>query len=126
MGRLRRNKGFTLLELLVSMTILSVGLLGMASLTTGIIRGNYFSKSVTAATVVAQNRLEDVQRAGYANATTANFSAGPDNVDMGGVTFSRTTTIDDITPAANMKTIGVEVSWEGGAKSVTLSTILAQ
>jgi type IV pilus assembly protein PilV len=108
------------------MTILSVGLLGMASLTTGIIKGNYLSKNVTSATVVAQNRLEDVQREGYAGATAAKFSAGPDNVDMGGVTFARTTTISDNTPAANMKTIAVEVSWEGGAKSVTLSTILAQ
>jgi prepilin-type N-terminal cleavage/methylation domain-containing protein len=44
---LGENGGFTLLELLVALTILSVGLLGTAMLTTGIIRGNFFSKNIT-------------------------------------------------------------------------------
>lgn len=123
MRRLHQHSGFTLLELLVAMTILSVGLLGMASLTTGIIKGNYFSKNVTSATVLAQSQLEDIQRAGYANATTANFPA--DNPSMGGVTFAKTTTIST-GPIANTKKIDVQVSWEGGAKSVTVSTILAK
>ena len=40
----REDGGFTLLELLVALTILSVGLLGTAMLTTGIIRGNFLQQ----------------------------------------------------------------------------------
>jgi len=115
-----------MLEIIIAMLILTGGLLGVAGLTIGTIKGNLYSKNVTTATVIAQDRLEDIQRAGYVDATTTNFSAGPNNVSMGGVTFSRTTIINDDTPAANMKEVTVTTSWNNNAKSVVLSTILAQ
>jgi len=121
--------GFTLIELLIAMVILSIGMLGTASLTTGIIRGNFFSKNITSATAIAQTQLEAVQREGYVTTTTTNFPSSAQTVGMGGVNFSRTTTIANDSPAANMKTITVAVSWnEAGnaARSVNLQTILAQ
>ena len=118
------------MEIVVAMTILTVGLLGVGGLTIGTIRGNLASKNVTSATVIAQARLEDVQRAGYTNATSANFPAGPVNVSMSGATYSRLTTINNnfagSTPTANVKTITVTVSWSAGAHSVALNTILAR
>ncbi len=123
MGRLRQQSGFTLLEILVAMIVLSVGLLGIAGLTVSIIQGNAYSKNVSTATVIAEARLEDMRRAGYAN--TGSFSAGPDNVSMGGVSFSRTTSVTS-GPISNTQTIAVTVSWGGGAHSITLNTILAQ
>jgi prepilin-type N-terminal cleavage/methylation domain-containing protein len=126
---LRTHKGFTLLEVLIALTMLTIGLLGVLGLTTGIIRGNFFSKNVTTATVIAGTRIEDIQRAGYTNANATNFPAGPDTVSMGGVTFSRSTSIADNSPQANMKTISVTVSWNEAnavARSVNLQTIMAQ
>jgi len=71
---LRPNKnndnGFTLIEVLIAIVILSVGLLGMASLTVGIINGNRFSNDLTTATTLAQDKMEDIRRAGYANAVS--------------------------------------------------------
>jgi prepilin-type N-terminal cleavage/methylation domain-containing protein len=122
-------RGFTLIELLVTMLILTIGLLGTAGLTTGIIRGNFFSKNITSATAIAQTQLEAVENKGYANATTANFPSGPQTVPMDGLNYSRTTTITNNSPAANMKTISVTVNWTEAnhtARSVTLQTILAQ
>jgi type IV pilus assembly protein PilV len=121
--------GFTLIELLVTMVILSFGLLGTAGLTTGIIRGNFFSKNITSATVIAQTELEAVQNKGYTGANTTNFPSSAATVSMGGVNFSRTTTITDNSPASNMKTIAVTVTWneaDNAARSVALQTILAQ
>jgi len=126
MARLRNNSGFTMLEIFIAITILTIGLLGVASLTIGTIKGNLYSKNVTTATVISQGRLEDIQRDGYVNATIANFPAGPDNVAMGGVNFSRTTTINPDTPAQYMKRVKVTTSWNNNTRSVVLSTILAK
>jgi len=73
--------------------------------------------------------LEAVQNKGYTNATTTNFPTTPANVSMGGVNFTRTTTITANSPASNMKTISVTVTWNeanNAARSVALQTILAQ
>jgi len=123
------QSGFTLIEILITMLILEIGLLGTAALTTGIIRGNYFAKNITTATAIAETQLESVQREGYDNATTTKFPSSAQTVSMGGVNFSRTTNITDDSPAANMKTITVAVNWNEAnnvARSVTLQTILAQ
>lgn len=121
--------GFTLLELLVTVLILTIGLLGTAGLTAGIIRGNSFSKNITSATAVAQTQLEAIQRAGYA-AAVINDVSGPfkssDSASMSGMTFTRVTAIST---ASNMKTITVTVSWSeanNASRSVTLQTTLAQ
>jgi type IV pilus assembly protein PilV len=122
----RTNKGFTLLEVLVTLTILSIGLLGVAGLTTGVLRGNFYAKNVTTATVIAQTQIEDIQRTGYTNANT---KAGTVEVTMGGARFSRNTVITNGSPAANMKTVSVTVTWNegtGGSRSVNLQTLLAQ
>ncbi len=121
MSELKQQRGVTLLEILIAMVILSVGLLGIAGLTIGVIQGNAYSKHVSTATVVAEAKLEDIRRAGYAN---ANAMAGSDSVSMGGITFSRTTSVTNGSPGPNMKRLAVTVSWE--AYSVTLDTILAQ
>ncbi len=122
------QSGFTLLEVLVTMVILTVGVLGTEGLTDEIIRGNFFSKNITSATVIAQTQLEAVQNAGYTGTTTSNFPTAPAAITMGGVNFTRTTTIAN-SPALNMKTISVSVIWNEAnntARSVTLETILAQ
>ena len=119
--------GFTLLEVLVAIVILTIGLLGTAGLTTGVIRGNHYSKNITSATAAGQTLLESVKSSGYTNATSANFPN--DTVTMGGMTFTRTTTITNSSPAANMKTVSVTVSWtesKNTARSVNLQTILAE
>jgi len=121
------QNGFTLLEVLVAIVILTIGLLGTAGLTTGVIRGNHYSKNITSATAAGQTLLESVKSSGYTNATSANFPN--DTVTMGGMTFTRTTTITNSSPAANMKTVSVTVSWtesNNTARSVNLQTILAE
>lgn len=123
------QEGFTLIELFVTMLILTIGLLGTAELTAEIMRGNFYSKNITSATLIAQTQLEAVQNKGYAGATTTNFPATAATVAMGDVNFTRTTTITDSSPASNMKTISVTVSWyeaNNASRSVALQTIVSQ
>ena len=132
--RLKNQRGFTLIEVFIAIVLLTVGLLGTAALTTGVVRGNLSSKNMTTATAIAQSCFEENRRVGYANAGTvpaggANScitAGGAASVTSGGVTFSRTLTID--ASVANLKTLTVQVSWSEGAsgsKSITLKTILA-
>ncbi|HEY7322219.1 MAG TPA: prepilin-type N-terminal cleavage/methylation domain-containing protein [Candidatus Binatia bacterium] len=118
-----QKSGFTLLEVLVTMTLLTLGLLGVTNLTIGIIKGNSYSKNVTSATIVAQQQIDQAQRIGYTN---VNSVAGTSTVAMGGTSFTRATTVTNSSPAANMKTVAVSVSWNPGNYSVNLSTTLSQ
>jgi prepilin-type N-terminal cleavage/methylation domain-containing protein len=125
---LRTEAAFTLIELLAAMLILTIGLLGTAGLTTGIIRGNYYSKNLTSATAIAQTTLEGAQRAGYSgvDAYVANTTLVPPSPQMGDVTFAQSASVST---ASGLKTVTVTVSWteaNNASRSVTLQTILAQ
>ena len=115
------NKGFTLIEVLVAMVILSVGLLGTAALITGIINGNKVSNRITTATTLAQDKMEYIKSVGYSNAVseTRAFMSSPYNK------YEREVTVVDNSPSSGMKTVTVEVYWESN-KSVTLKTILSR
>ena len=118
------NKGFTLIEVLIAILILSVGLLGMASLTVAIINGNKFSNNLSTATTLAQDKMEDIRRAGYANAaseTKATMSSPYSD-------YKRGVTVTADSPATDMKTVIVKAYWGGASKedhNVELKTILA-
>ena len=99
----RMPRGFSLLEVLVAVVILSVGLLALASLQLSMIRASADSKAQTVAAGLAKARIESlrsyrsldayrtlVASTGEAAVTTLADSGG----DLGGVTFTRTTTVN--------------------------------
>jgi type IV pilus assembly protein PilV len=53
-----REKGFTLIEVLIGLIILAIGILAIAGMQITSIRGTFFSSNLTQASVLAQNRLE--------------------------------------------------------------------
>jgi type IV pilus assembly protein PilV len=125
------QNGFTLIEIFISIVLLTVGLMGTAVLTTGVVRGNLGSRNMTTATAIAQSCLEENRRVGFTNAGAGSSTclSGSVNVTQGPVTFMRALTVTP-TPAINptIKTLTVAVTWsEGGvgSKSVTLKTIMA-
>ncbi len=127
MVSLENNKGFTLIEVLVAMVILSVGLLGTAALITGIIRSNQVSNRITTATVLAQDKMEEIRRLGYfgmptSDTTTTESYNSITNYSL----YKRVTSTDVVNPAADMKTVTVTVYWNSDNSSVELKTILAQ
>lgn len=121
------NRGFTLVEILLAMTVLSIGLLGMMALTANVMRQNGFSKNVTTATTLAQDALEQAVFTGYADlpatdqttseafGTIANFPE-----------YSRTTFVDVDSPETGMKEILVTVSWQNDTRNVTLNAIVTR
>ena len=128
MFKLHNNSGFTLIELLIAIVIITIASLGVGSLTASIIRGNSFSMKITTAATLAQDRLENAKRMGFANASTL---AGTDNYGTMAsfLSYKRVTSVAANTPAtpfADMITVTVTVYWDADAHSVVLRTILAQ
>ena len=121
---IRRNEGgFSLIEVLISLTILSVGLLAVAGMQVTSIKGNFFSGNVTNATVLAQSKLEDLKNLSYtdSNLTNGQHSMGT----LSGSIFFVFYDVVDIT--STMKAITVTVQWKDtGDHSISLSTIRAQ
>ena len=125
------EKGFTLIELFTAIFLLTIGLLGTAALTAGVIRGNIAGKNLTTATAIAQSCFQENRRVGYTNAGTSNSGngcpVGTATVSLGGASFTRVLGTIDVS-VTNMKTLTVTVSWsEGtvGSKSITLKTSVA-
>jgi len=125
------EKGFTLLEVLVTILVFTIGMLGTLVLMTGVIRGNFFSRNITSATAIAQTTVENAQRAGYAGVSSyiTDSTKVPAHVSLGGVNFSQTAAVVNGSPATGLKTVSVIVSWNeanNSPRTIALETILAE
>lgn len=116
------SKGFTLVEVLMAMFILSVGLLGIAALTVGIAQSNRVSRDLTVATTLVQDKLEDLRKTSYLNVASEAKSALASPYSD----FRRGVSVAVDTPEAGMKTVTVNVSWDSDNHEVELKTILVQ
>jgi type IV pilus assembly protein PilV len=121
---LHNSDGLTLIENLIAMAIFTLGMLGIASLTLTIAGGRMLSQRMTTATILAQDKLEDVQKAAY----TAITSERETIVAADSVPYERIIEVNEGLPGTGMKTVDIAVVWQArGARQhrVTLSTIVA-
>lgn len=121
------NKGFTFLEILVAMVVLSIGFLGIAAVTASMVRGNSFSNRLTTATTLAQERMEEIRRLGYSGISTADTTTVEDyNSIANHPLYKRVVRTNMKNPADGMKMVTVAVYWGSDTHSVSLKTILAE
>ena len=123
MSELRNHKGFTLVEIMIAIFILVIALLGLISVTVMVVKGNSFSKTMTTATTLAKDKMEQLKNTDYGSL------AG--NTDTAESIYTRTWTVSSDppgSPAAGMKTIAVTVTWnwQGTPRNVTLQSIVAK
>jgi len=97
----------------------------MAALGGGIINANRFNHDMTTATTLAQDKMEDIQRVGYANAANETMATMSSPFSD----YKREVTVTADSPATDMKTVSVKIYWGGASKEdpkVELETILAK
>jgi len=140
--------GFGLLELLIAMTILAIGMLGIMKLQMQAGFGNAASRHNSAAVNLARSKMEELKRigaysiqggaiAGLADTNTTNdladwsspdFTEGPYNESAdsgsGGKIFTRSWNVVHDFPITGFKTIRIRVSWmsHGQEKHVDMET----
>lgn len=123
----RNELGFTLLDNLLALVILSVVLLGLVGLATTVITGNAISKARTVGLTLVQDKIEDTRRAGYNYALIANQTIEEAYGSISGYPRFRRVTLTEVQkPGLGMQTVTVTVFWGGDAHSVSLSTLLAR
>lgn len=126
------GKGFTLIEVLIAIFLLIVALVGLASVTVSVIKGNDLSKMVTTATTRAKDKMEALKNAGATGYTTDPLSVGS-HTDPVEAPYTLKWEVEAVgtTPPDNdtdkMKKITVTVSWRwnGHDHKVELPTIIS-
>ena len=105
------EKGFTLIEVQIALTILSIGILGIAGLAGTGIKSSSYSRALTQATNFAQERLEGLMSVNYNNIQATDLTAGDLARNCIGPTGPANAPMYTCTPVAT-KTIGTMVySW---------------
>lgn len=106
----KKDEGFTILEVMIALVVLSIGLLGLGALQLVAIKGNSFSSEMTYATMLAQQQAETLKNHAY---TDADLTQGTHSAvgSSKGVQYTVTWNVTDDTPDTNMKTVNLTVRW---------------
>ncbi len=132
--RSRTAAGFTILEVMIVIGILSVGLLSLAAMQIQAMKGSDRGRHATNAAAIAENKMEQLQQNAWASiAVTGGFVADPveqNNIQLDGSSsleraYSVSYQITDVV-ATYTRAIDVQVSWTekgGEIRSITLSSI---
>ena len=119
---LLKPKGFTLLEVLVALIILSFALLALAGLMVTTTKNNAVGNYVTEAATFAQDKLEELRALKWENLIDGN------NTDQrGGSTGINYTRNWNVKTTGSIKTITINVDWnDRTAHSIKLVSVLSQ
>jgi type IV pilus assembly protein PilV len=117
----KKQKGFSLIEVLIGLILLAIGVLALAGLQASAVRGNFFSNNLTQASYVGQDRLEYLKNIAL---THADLTAGTHNdgtTTIAGMVFSRSYTV---VVNGGLRTINYTVTWfDGVSHTITFTTI---
>lgn len=126
----KADAGFTLIEVLIALSIFSIGLLSIAGMQGTAIRANSRANTLSVATSIAQGVMEEILArdsdaslfaSDVANVTwdlAPGVSATTLSLDGAG-TYSATYTIDADNPVSDVTRVDVSVT--GGNRTVTLT-----
>jgi Tfp pilus assembly protein PilV len=118
-------------EVLIALAILSIGLLALAGLQVVVIKGNTGSKNLTSAVILAEAKIEQLKRNGFANLVNSNFQ-DPNNpvneTGQAGGIFTRSWVIDGYLGSADMKQIIVTLTWTDslGDHNISVTTVFSK
>ena len=105
------ENGFTLIEILIAISIFAIGMLAVASMQISGIQGNGTAKALTGASTWASDRIERLMALSYDHADLtpgAHPAVTPDPDNR----YSLSWQVTENAPINNVKTIAVTISWK--------------
>jgi prepilin-type N-terminal cleavage/methylation domain-containing protein len=115
-----KSKGFTLIEILIALVILSISLLGLAGLMVKTTNNNSYGSHITEAATFAQDKMEELK------ATQWDYILkGADNIiGCTGIDYTRNW---DVGTNENLKTITIKINWNDKINhSISLLSVISQ
>jgi len=128
MNLVKDKRGFSLIEVLIAICVLSIAIMGLATLQSRGIRANDQANRTTQAVALAQDKLEELIH--MSTSTTLAAGDDPNNpideAGNGGGIFSRSWAVQNDTPVPNAQTIEIEVIWNDimGQHNVTADGVI--
>lgn len=137
-GLIRSNRGFSLIEVMIAVVVLSTGLLALAALQANLIRSAADSKARSRVAALVSSHLDAMRAGGYAGATSMAALGCVSGNDVcqaqtegaiGGLTIAHQVN-EVLLPGseARYKTIRMEAQWTdagGQARSLSMDTALS-
>lgn len=121
---MKKNTGFSLIEVLVASVFLAIGLLAIAGLHITSIRGNSFSGNLMQATYVGQDGLEFLKNLPLNHGSFTEGDHKDETVTVSGIVFNRSYSI---IANGSLKTINYTVTWNDGRNhTLAFSTIRSE
>jgi type IV pilus assembly protein PilV len=126
--RTRRETGFSFIDVMLALVVLTIGVLAVADLKVISSSGNKTSQGITTAASLGEATLEALKNPNtipYANIVSV---PATQVVGADGKTYTKTVTVTTDSPLTNTKTVTVTLTWTDGSKTntVPMSTIIAQ
>ena len=123
----RKNRGFTLIEVLIAMAIFAIGILAVASLQLSNTKNNTTGNITTQATMLARQKLEELKTVpDVTTLTSGTDTNNPLDADgnTGGI-YNRQWNVSNPLGGSTSRQISVTVSWNrrGQNRSVVLESI---
>ncbi len=121
------DEGFSLIEILITVLILSIGLLAIGKMQIGALSGTDLSGQILEATYIAQSKMDTLLCLDYddpqlsVNATNSTIVKA-----ASGTEYTVNPPIIDVNyPINNTKTITLKVSWQNGRHHITIQDIIS-
>jgi type IV pilus assembly protein PilV len=119
---IQKDQGFTLIEVLIALTIFAVGLLAVAAMQTSAIKVNSTADQITTRITWAQDKIEELMALPYTDSQLQAGTSSPQMTPDGIYTISWTVIVgstDPGTPIPGTKLITVTVTGKGKTTQVS-------
>ncbi len=88
------QRGFSLIEILIAITVFAIGILAVGKMQIAAIKGNSFANDLTKATTLAQDRMEELIGLSYTDPLNNDTNPPPNGNGTAGLDDNTTATAD--------------------------------